>query len=96
MMEAARTIKRHWAGVLLWFKSRITNGVLEGINSLMQAAKGKGRGYRATENLITMVYPLAGKRDLRLTHTKRRRGCIKIFFIFGSICQGFLNITKIS
>jgi len=69
MIEAARTIKRHWAGVLRWFKSRITNGVLEGINSLIQAAKAKARGYRSTKNLITMVYLIAGKLDLRLTHT---------------------------
>lgn len=26
MMKAARTIKRHGAGVLRWFKSRITTG----------------------------------------------------------------------
>ena len=67
MIKAAKTIKRHWAGVLRWFKSRITNGVLEGINSLIQAAKA--RGYRSTKNLITMVYLIAGKLDLRLTHT---------------------------
>jgi len=70
MMKAARTIKRHWAGVLRWFKSHITNGALEGINSLIQAAKAKARGYRSTKNLITMVYLIAGKLDLRLTHTK--------------------------
>ncbi len=69
MIEAARTIKRHWAGVLRWFKSRITNGVLEGINNLIQAAKAKARGYRSTKNLITMVYLIAGKLDFRLTHT---------------------------
>ena len=69
MLKAAKTIKRHWAGVLRWFKSRITNGVLEGINSLIQAAKAKARGYRSTKNLVTMVYLIAGKLDLRLTHT---------------------------
>ena len=42
MLKAARTIKRHGARMLRWFKSDITNGVLEGINSLIQAAKAKG------------------------------------------------------
>lgn len=70
IIKTARTIKRHWAGVLRWFKSRITNGVLEGINSLIQAAKAKARGYRSTRNLITMVYLITGKLDLRPTHTK--------------------------
>lgn len=71
MIKAARTIKRHWAGVLRWFKSRINNGVLGGINSLIQAAKAKDRekGYRSTKNLITMVYLIAGKLDFKLTHT---------------------------
>jgi transposase len=69
MIKAARTIKSHWAGVLRWFKSRITNGILEGINSLIQAAKAKARGYRSIKNLITMVYLIGGKLNLRLTHT---------------------------
>ena len=61
MIDAARTIKRHWDGVLAWFDSGITNGVLEGINSLIQAAKAKARGYRSARNLITVVYLIAGK-----------------------------------
>ncbi len=69
MIAAAQTIKRHWTGVLAWFKSGITNGVLEGINSLIQAAKAKARGYRSTRNLITIVYLIAGKLDLSVTHT---------------------------
>jgi transposase len=56
--EAAYTIKRHWDGVLNWFKSRINNGILEGFNSLVQAAKARARGYRTTEYLITMIYLL--------------------------------------
>ena len=61
MIEAARTIKRHWQGVLRWFTSQINNGILEGINSLVQAAKARARGYRSARNLITMIYLLAGK-----------------------------------
>ena len=61
MIEAARTIKRHWQGVLRWFTSQINNGILEGINSLVQAAKARARGYRSSRNLITMIYLLAGK-----------------------------------
>jgi transposase len=70
VIEAARTIKRHWEGVVGWFESRINNGVLEGINSLIQAAKTKARGYRSIKNLITIVYLIAGKLDLSLSHTQ--------------------------
>jgi transposase len=66
MIEAAHTIKRHWDGILRWFHSNIANGLIEGVNSLVQAAKAKARGYRTTRNLEAMVYLLAGKLDLRL------------------------------
>jgi len=59
--QAAYTIKRHWNGVLRWFTSKINNGILEGINSLVQAAKARARGYRTKRNLITMIYLIAGK-----------------------------------
>jgi transposase len=66
MIEAARTVKRHWDGILRWFDSKIANGLIEGINSLVQAAKAKARGYRSTRNLKAIVYLLAGKLDLAL------------------------------
>ncbi|PIV42761.1 MAG: ISL3 family transposase, partial [Nitrospirae bacterium CG02_land_8_20_14_3_00_41_53] len=66
MKEAAYTIKRHWDGILRWFTSRINNGILEGINSLIQAAKAKARGYRTIKNLITMIYLIGGKLEFRL------------------------------
>ena len=61
MIDAAHTVKRHWDGILRWFDSKIANGLIEGINSLVQAAKAKARGYRSTRNLKAMVYLLAGK-----------------------------------
>ncbi|MBW2593667.1 MAG: transposase, partial [Deltaproteobacteria bacterium] len=64
--EAAYTIKRHWNGVLRWFTSKINNGILEGINSLIQAAKARARGYRTKRNLITMIYLIAGKLNFDL------------------------------
>ena len=76
MIKAAKTIKKHWAGVLRWFTSRISNGILEAINGLIQSAKVKARGFRSSRYLITMVYLIAGKLDFKLpafthaTHTK--------------------------
>ena len=66
MIDAAKTIKRHWDGILRWFDSKLTNGLLEGLNSLIQAAKARARGFRSTANLITMVYIIAGKLDYDL------------------------------
>lgn len=39
----------------------MTNGLLEGINGLVQAAKRKARGYRTTDNFIAMIYAMVIK-----------------------------------
>lgn len=62
----ARTVKNHWNGILAWFNSQLSNGFLEAINGLIQAAKRRARGYRTTKNLINMAYLIAGKLDFRL------------------------------
>jgi transposase len=66
VIDAARTIKRHQDGLLRWFDTKIANGLLEGINSLVQAAKAKARGYRSTDNLKAIIYLVAGKLELKL------------------------------
>ena len=66
VIDAAKTIRKHWDGILLWFRSRISNGMIEGINSLVQAAKARARGYRTTENFITIAYLVCGKLNFKL------------------------------
>lgn len=66
MVEAARTIKRHWNGILRWHDTHIANGILEGINSLVQAAKAKARRYRWSRNLKAIIYLVAGKLKISL------------------------------
>ncbi len=65
MKSVAATLMRHADGVLAWFDSRIANGLIEGINSLVQAAKAKARGYRSLRNLMAITYLVAGKLDIR-------------------------------
>ena len=67
----AKTMKRHEEGILRWFHSNMTNGLLEGMNGLVQAAKRKARGYRNVENLIAMVYMTANKRRLPTLAARR-------------------------
>ena len=64
--KVAHTVKRHRDGILRWFDSKIANGLIEAINSLVQAAKAKARGYRSLRNLIAITYLIAGKIDLKL------------------------------
>lgn len=65
MVRVAKTLRAHRDGRLNYFWSRITNGLLEGINRLVQAVKAKARGYRSTRNPKTIVYLLAGKLPLK-------------------------------
>lgn len=60
-MAFAKTVKSHWSGIIHFVESRITNGILEGINSKVQLAKRRARGYRKTGNFINMIYFLCGK-----------------------------------
>ena len=62
MIKAAKTVKRHWDGVIRWQKSKINNGILEGLNSVLQAAKRKARGYKR-KHFKTIAYLLTGKLD---------------------------------
>ena len=66
LVKVAYTIMNHWDGVLRWFESQVSNGILEGFNSLLQSAKAKARGYRTHKNFIVMAYLILGKLDLRL------------------------------
>lgn len=54
-------IKAHWSGITTYFDKRITNGVLEGINSKIQLAKRRARGFRNIRNYINMIYFLSAK-----------------------------------
>ena len=66
MKAVARTMEKHREGILAWFDSRISNGLIEGINSFVQAAKAKAHGYRNRETLKAVTYLVAGKLDLKL------------------------------
>ena len=60
-MAFAKTVRGHWSGIIHFVESGITNGILEGINSKVQLAKRRARGYRNTGNFINMIYFLCGK-----------------------------------
>lgn len=64
--RVARTIEEHLDGVLRWFKSGLTNGLLEGMNSLVQAAKAKARGFRSARKMKVVIYLLLSKLDFQL------------------------------
>jgi transposase len=72
IIKAAKTIKRHWDGIVKWYESKINNGILEGLNSVIQAAKSKARGYKTFKNYKIIVYLLTGKLDFSLVNHRFR------------------------
>ncbi len=67
IIAAVKTTKAHWSGVIRWFTSKIDNGILEGLNSHIQAAKAKARGYWIFQNFKAIIYLITGKLEFSKT-----------------------------
>ena len=63
MKKVAEMIRSHFDGILAWVHSRQTNGFLEAINGLFQAAKRKARGYGRFRTIRMVIFMIAGKLD---------------------------------
>lgn len=59
--NAVKTIKAHWSGIVNYIESKINNAILEGLNSKIQLAKKRARGYGNIDNFINMIYFTCGK-----------------------------------
>jgi len=64
MIAAAKTLKRHLANLLTYFKHRITNATSEGINSKIQMIKLMACGYRNRSHYKAAIYFHCGGLDL--------------------------------
>lgn len=64
----SQTLKAHWSGIVNYIESRMTNGILEGINSKIQLIKARARGFRNTDNFISMIYFNCGKLKFDYPH----------------------------
>lgn len=61
VIEVAKTIKRHWDGILRFIESRISNGVVEGLNSKIKTAAKRAYGFKKFKYYRTIIYLVAGK-----------------------------------
>jgi transposase len=60
-VKFAQTLRDQATALLRWFVRGLTIGILEGVNSLIQTAKAKARGYRTVRNIVAIAYLIAGK-----------------------------------
>jgi transposase len=63
MKEVAAMIRRHFDGIVAWAQTRQSNGFIEAINGLFQAAKRKARGFVRLSTMRTVLFLIAGKLD---------------------------------
>ena len=66
MKEVALMIRKHLEGIVAWAQTRQTNGFLEALNGLFQAAKRRARGFTRLSTIRTVIFLIAGKLDFRV------------------------------
>jgi hypothetical protein len=71
-MAFVMTVNVHWNGSLNYITSKLTNGILEGINSKMQWIKRRARDYIITANFFNMIYLPVVNFNL-ITHADQHR-----------------------
>lgn len=68
IIDAAATIKRHFANIITYLKLPITNAGAEGLNSKIQMIKYRARGYRNEDRFERAILFHCGGLDLFPTH----------------------------
>ncbi len=73
MKEVAGLVRRHMEGIVAWAQTRQTNGFLEAINGLFQAAKRRARGFSRLSTIKTVIFLIAGKLDFQALNPHARQ-----------------------
>ena len=63
MKEVATLVRKHLEGIVAWAQTRQTNGFLEALNGLFQAAKRRARGFTRMSTIRTVIFLISGKLD---------------------------------
>ena len=59
-VKLAKTIRKHLEGILAYIRERMTNGLVEGINTRLRMVARRAYGFRSAEALISMLYLCCG------------------------------------
>jgi len=73
MKDVAALVRRHLEGIVAWAQTRQTNGFLEAINGLFQAAKRRARGFTRLSTIKTVIFLIAGKLDFHTINPHARQ-----------------------
>src|SRR5690606_13120691 len=59
-VRTARTIRKHFDGVLAYVRLRLTNGLVEGLNNKLRVIARRAYGFHGPEPLIAMLHLCCG------------------------------------
>lgn len=59
-VKAARTIRKHLPGILAYVRTRLTNGLVEGLNAKVRMITRRAFGFHSHEALIGMIFLCCG------------------------------------
>lgn len=59
-VRVAKTVRRHRRGILAYFRTRLTNGLAEGINNKLRVIARRAFGFHGAEALIAMLFLCCG------------------------------------
>lgn len=59
-VRTARTIRKHFDGVLAYVEERVTNGVVEGLNTRLRMIARRAFGFHGPQPLIALMYLCCG------------------------------------
>jgi transposase len=65
-MKEVALVRKHLEGIVAWAQTRQTNGFLEALYGLFQAAKRRARGFTPMSTIRTVIFLIAGKLDFRV------------------------------
>ena len=64
IVKLAKTIDKHFSGIMEAIKRNLNNGVVEGMNNKIKTAFKRSYGFKTEKYRNTMIYLVAGKLDL--------------------------------
>lgn len=71
-IKLARTIRQHFEGILAYIHTRLTNGLVEGLNTKLRMIARRAFGFHSAEALISMLFLHCGGIELNPPLPTRR------------------------
>lgn len=59
-VKLGKALKKHWDGIIGYYKNFTTSAAMESLNSRLQQARARARGYRLFANFQAIAYWIAG------------------------------------